>query len=49
MVWLVLLAVVVTIGALAGGNSFGESVRLGCGCVATIVIGLLILIMITEV
>jgi hypothetical protein len=49
MVWLVLLAVVVTLGALARGKSFGESVRLGCGCLATIVVGLLILIMITEV
>jgi heme A synthase len=38
---LVILAVVIVIGAILGGNSFGETVRKGCGCI-TIIILLLI-------
>jgi len=36
MEWLVLLAIVIILGALAGADSFGETVRTGCGCLVTI-------------
>ena len=38
MEWIVLLIVIVVLGALAGGDSFGETVRKGCGCLVVIVI-----------
>jgi hypothetical protein len=36
----------VILGALAGGNSFGETVRLGCGCLAMIFLVMIAVIMI---
>lgn len=45
MEWLGLLALVVILGALAGGESFGETVRLGCGCLTLILIFILVLVM----
>lgn len=48
MGWLALLAIVVILGALAGGNSFGETVRLGCGCLAMILLFLVALTMCGE-
>lgn len=35
---LALLVIVVILGALAGGNSFGETIRTGCGCLLVIVL-----------
>jgi hypothetical protein len=46
MGWLALLAIVVILGALAGGDSFGETIRLGCGCLAMIILFLAVLVMI---
>ena len=46
MGWLALLAFVVILGALAGGDSFGETIRLGCGCLAMMVLFLGVLVMI---
>jgi hypothetical protein len=48
MGWLALLAGVVILGALAGGNSFGETIRLGCGCLAMILVALVVLAMIAQ-
>ena len=39
MEWVVLFLVIVILGALAGGNSFGETIRNGCGCLVLIVLG----------
>ena len=49
MGWLALLAILVILGALAGGNSLGETVRLGCGCLAMILLVLVVLIMFTGI
>lgn len=43
MEWIILFVVIVILGALAGGNSFGETIRNGCGCLVLIVLGLLVL------
>jgi hypothetical protein len=48
MEWLALLAIVVILGALAGGNSFGETVRLGCGCLAMIVLVFVVLMLFVQ-
>jgi hypothetical protein len=47
MEWIALLVVIVILGALAGGNSFGETVRVGCGCLLAIILGLLIIAFLT--
>jgi hypothetical protein len=44
-----LLIVIIILGALAGGNSFGGTVRKGCGCLAAIVVVLLVLALVTGV
>lgn len=36
MEWVVLFIIIVILGALAGGNSFGGTVRKGCGCLVAI-------------
>ena len=42
MVFLIcLLIVVIILGALFGGESFGETIRQGCGCLVILVIALL--------
>ena len=38
MGWLVLLIIIVILGALLGGDSFGETIRGGCGCLVLLVI-----------
>lgn len=43
MEWLVLLVVIVILGALAGGNSLGETIRNGIGCLVLIFLALLVL------
>jgi len=48
MEWLALLAIVVILGALAGGNSFGETVRLGCGCLTLIILLIFVLMMFAQ-
>lgn len=35
--------IVLFLGALAGGKSFGGTIRTGCGCLILIVIGLAVL------
>ena len=44
MVWVVLLVVILTLGALVGGNSLGETIRKGLGCLLVIVLVLLALV-----
>ena len=43
MEWVVLFVVIVILGALAGGNSFGETIRNGLGCLVLIVLALIAL------
>ncbi len=43
MEWVTLFIIILILGALAGGDSFGESVRRGCGCLIWIMIALFIL------
>ena len=38
MGWLVILIIIVIVGALLGGESFGEMIRGGCGCLVLVVI-----------
>jgi len=43
MVIVIILIVIVILGVLVGGESFGDTLRKGCGCVITIiVIGIII-------
>jgi hypothetical protein len=37
-----LLIIAVIIGALLGGESFGETIRLGCGCLVLLVVAAVI-------
>lgn len=48
MGWLALLAIVVILGALAGGDTFGETVRLGCGCLGMMFLLLVLLMMFSQ-
>ncbi len=41
MGWLVLLVVILILGALLGGNSLGETIRKGLGCLVVILLVLL--------
>ena len=49
MEWVVLLVVIVILGALAGGNTFGETIRNGCGCLVVIVLVLIVLVLLMPV
>jgi hypothetical protein len=49
MEWVVLLVIVIILGALAGGNSFGETIRAGCGCLVAIIVVLSVLALMTGV
>ena len=49
MDWVVLLVVVIILGALAGGNTFGETIRAGCGCLVLIIFVLFLLALMTGV
>ena len=42
----VLLIVIIILGALAGGNSFGETVRKGCGFLVVIIAILVVFLLI---
>ena len=44
MEWVVLLVVILILGALAGGNSLGETIRNGLGCLVVIFLVLFALI-----
>jgi hypothetical protein len=43
MEWVVLFIIIVVLGALVGGNSFGETIRNGIGCLVWIFLALLAL------
>ena len=46
MEWIALLVVIIILGALVGGDSLGETIRMGLGCVLVIALVLLALIFI---
>lgn len=39
---IIIILILVIIGALLGGNSFGESLRGGCGCLIALIIGVIL-------
>ena len=45
MEWIILFVVIVILGALAGGNSLGETIRNGIGCLVVIFLILVALAM----
>jgi len=46
MEWIVLLVVIIILGALVGGNSLGETIRKGLGCLLVIALILLAIVFI---
>ena len=46
MEWIVLLVVIIILGALVGGNSLGETIRKGLGCLLVIALAFLVLVFI---
>ena len=38
MAWIALLVIIIILGALAGGNTLGETIRSGCGCLVLIIV-----------
>jgi hypothetical protein len=45
MAWIALLVLlIVVVGALAGGNSFGQTVRRGIGCLAILLLLLIAMV-----
>jgi hypothetical protein len=49
MIWITLLVIIIILGALAGGNTFGETIRSGCGCLVLIIVVLVVITMINGV
>ena len=43
MEWIAILVVIVILGALVGGNSLGETIRKGLGCLLVIALVLFVL------
>lgn len=43
MEWVVLLIIIILLGALAGGDSLGETIRKGIGCLVVIFLVILVL------
>ena len=41
MEWVILFVIIVILGALAGGDTFGETIRSGIGCLVWIVIAII--------
>jgi hypothetical protein len=41
MAWITLLVIIIILGALAGGNTLGETIRSGCGCLVMIIVVIL--------
>jgi len=46
--WIGLFLVIVVLGALAGGKSFGETISKGIGCLIVIVIGIIALLILAS-
>mgnify|MGYP007078768765 FL=1 len=46
--WVGLFLVIVVLGALAGGQSFGDTVSKGIGCLLALIIGIVLLIAISA-
>ncbi len=40
---IIFVIIIAVLGALIGGDSFGEAIREGCGCISAIIIILIIL------
>jgi hypothetical protein len=43
MSWIGLLVLIIILGALAGGNTLGETIRSGCGCLVVLFIIFLVI------
>ena len=43
MEWVALFVIILILGALAGGDGFGDTIRSGCGCLVLIIIALVVL------
>lgn len=41
---LILLLILIVVGALLGGDSFGECLRIGCGCLIMAVLAVAVLL-----
>jgi hypothetical protein len=41
---IILVLVLIVVGALLGGNSFGECLRIGCGCLIVAIAGAAVLL-----
>ena len=46
MEWVILFVIIILLGALAGGDSLGETIRKGIGCLVVIFLVLLVLLII---
>jgi hypothetical protein len=46
--WVGLFVIIVVFGALAGGRSFGGTISKGVGCLFIIIVGIVILVALTE-
>ena len=46
MEWVILLVIIILLGALAGGDSLGETIRKGIGCLVVIFLVLLVVVII---
>jgi hypothetical protein len=46
MGWVILFVIIILLGALAGGDSLGETIRKGIGCLVVIFLVLLVLVII---
>jgi hypothetical protein len=46
--WVGLFVIIVIFGALAGGRSFGGTISKGVGCLFIIIVGIVILVALTE-
>ena len=43
MEWVALLVIILILGALAGGEGLGDTIRSGCGCLVVIIIVLVVI------
>ena len=46
MGWVILFVIIILLGALAGGDSLGETIRKGIGCLVVIFLVLFVLVII---
>ena len=49
MAWITLLVIIIILGALAGGNTLGETIRTGCGCLVMIIVVVVVITAINGV